>query len=699
MQIEDFESVLYEDVETFSPTPIKNGIGAYFDDPESEILLFQYAFDDEPVTVIDLTAGEKIPKRVLDAQRNPKILKVMHNSAFDRRAIYKKLKIKIPVGQIWDTMVQALAHSLPGGLSPLCDIYKLPVDIAKDKDGKTYIGMFCKPRPKRQKVRRYTSETHPKEWKGFKKYAALDIDAMRALMPKLPRWNYQGAERELWNLDQAINDRGFLVDQELARGAIRAIERAQIGLAKRTHDITEGKVEKATQRDKLLKHIIEHYGVWLPDMKKATLEKLLGDDNLPRGVRDLIAIRLEASMTSTGKYKKLLECVSRDGRLRYTMQFCGASRTSRWAGRLFQPQNLLRPQHKADQIEGFIDAIKADALDFVTDNVMSATGSCARGAIVAPHGRKLCVSDLSNIEGRAAAWLADEKWKLKAFHDYDLGIGADLYRLAYATAFDMHVDEVDDGEDKGPQRQVGKVLELFMQYEGGVGAFLTGAATYKIDLDDLARIAWPNIPEEIRDKAERTYEWMTSRRRSTFGLEKKTYLVCDSLKLMYRAKHPAISSYWKDLGDRAREAIMNPGVPVKCRKVTFVRKGAWLRMKLPSGRTLQYAAPRVSAMTISYMGQNQFTRKWKRIDTYGGKFFENLCQKIARDVMADNMGPIEDAGYDTILTVHDELLTEADDDKAFSAKHLSEMLSTNPPWSKGLPLAAGGFEAYRYRKD
>lgn len=694
-----FDEILWQDTETYSPVPIKNGIGAYFDDPDSEIMLFAYAFNDDPVRVIDLTAGEKIPKRVLEAQRRKKTLKVMQNSPFDRRAIRKKLGIKIPVSQIHDTMIQALAHSLPGALGALCEIYRLSADLAKDKRGKELINMFCKPRPKRQKIRRYDRKSHPKEWEEFKQYAASDILSMRALFPMMPTWNYRGVERSLWILDQRINDRGFLVDQELARGAIRAIERAQIKLAKRTQEITEGAVDKATQRDKLLKHLIEYYGVNIPDMKKATLERLLGEDNLPRAVRDLIAIRLEASMTSTGKYKKLLECVSEDGRLRYTMQFCGASRTSRWAGRLFQPQNLLRPMHKAGEIELFVEAIKSDCLDLITDNVMSATGSCARGAIVADEGMKLCVSDLSNIEGRAAAWLAGEDWKLKAFKEYDQGRGHDLYRLAYATAFDMDVADVDGGEDKGPQRQVGKVLELFMQYEGGVGAFLTGAATYKIDLDDLARVAWSSIPRDIREKSEGTFEWMKSRRRSTFGLERKTYIVCDSLKTMWRQKHPAISSYWKELSDAARNAILNPGVPVRARKIVFLRKGAWLRAKMPSGRVLQYASPRVEGLKLSYKGQNQFTRKWKRIDTYGGKFFENFCQKIARDVMADNMAPIENAGYDVILSVHDELLTEAEDNQSFSARHLSELLSTNPAWAKGLPLAAGGFEAYRYRKD
>lgn len=696
---EGFDEILWNDVETFSATPIKNGTGAYFDDDDAEIMLFAYAFGNEPVEVIDLTAGEKIPKRVRRALKNPRVLKVMHNSTFDRRAYRVCWGIKIPVSQIWDTMIQALAHSLPGGLDKLCGIFGVSEEEAKDKRGKELIQMFCKPRPKRQKIRRYTRETHPKEWEEFKHYAGRDISSMRVIFGKMPRWNYRGVERDLWELDQAINDRGFLVDQELAQGAIRAIERAQIGLAKRTHDITEGVVDKATQRDKLLKHIVEHYGVKLPDMKKATLEKAMGDDGLPRAVRELIGIRLEASMTSTGKYKKLLDCVSKDGRLKYTMQFCGASRTSRWAGRLFQPQNLMRPVHKTKEIETFIDAIKSDTLDLITDNVMSATGSCARGCIIAPPGKKLCVSDLSNIEGRMAAWLAGEKWKLKAFKAYDEKRGHDLYRLAYATAFNMDVDDVDGGEDKGPQRQVGKVLELFMQYEGGVGAFLTGAATYKIDLDDLARKAWPDIPREIREKAQDTYNWLTSRRRNTFGLEKKTYIVCDALKNMWREKHPEIVSYWKELGDAAREAIMNPNTPIKARRVTFIRRGAWLKILLPSGRVLQYAAPRVSGFKISYMGQNQFTKKWKRIDTYGGKFLENLCQKIARDVMADNMFQAEDAGYWPILTVHDELITEADDNQSFSARHLSEILATNPAWSKGLPLAAGGFEGLRYRKD
>lgn len=696
---EGFDEVLFNDSETYSETPIKNGNGAYFDDPHAEVMLFAYAFNNEPIEVVDLTAGEEIPRRVLKAMKNPRCLKVMHNAPFDVRAYKVCLSIVLKIAEVWCTMAQALAHSLPGALEKLCGVYNLGEDVAKSKRGKELIQLFCKPRPKRQKVRRYTRLTHPKEWQEFKEYAGLDIASMRVLFGTMPRWNYQGVEREIWELDQAINQKGFLVDTELAESAIRAIELAQHGLAKRTQELTDGKVEKATQRDKLLKHIVEHYGVKLADMKKATLEKAMGEEGLPRAVRDLIGIRLEASMTSTGKYKKLLECVSEDGRLKYTMQFCGASRTSRWAGRLFQPQNLMRPVHKAQEIETFIEAVKGDTLDLITDNVMSATGSCARGCIIAPKGKKLAVSDLSNIEGRVAAWLAGEKWKLKAFKDYDDGVGHDLYRLAYARAFNIPIDQVDGGAEKGDHRQIGKVMELFMQYEGGVGAFLTGAATYRINLDALALNSWKIIPEEIREKSIGTYEWMTSRRRSTFGLERKTYVVCDSLKNMWRAAHPEIASYWKELGDAARGAIMNPGVPVVARRITFLRKGAWLKLHLPSGRCLQYASPRINAQVVSYMGQNQFTRQWKRIDTYGGKLMENLCQKIARDVMADNMLRARDDGYWPILTVHDELITEAEDAPEFSAAGLSKILATNPKWSRGLPLAAGGFDGLRYRKE
>jgi DNA polymerase len=695
---------LYQDTETFSATPITSGTHRYAQDDELEVMIFAYAWDDEPVTVLDLTAGDVIPDDVLEAQTDPDVLKIFQNSHFDRTVLRHALGIAIPAEQIHDTMVQALAHGLPGGLDKLCDAFRLSDEEAKDKRGKELINLFCKPRPKNNKLRRATRETHPKEWAEFLVYAGKDITSMRVLKKKMPMWNYQrkpgdfnlvqGCERSLWELDQKINDRGFRVDVELAEAAIRAIEKTQATLAERTVEITDGEVERATQRDKMLKYILLYYGVDLPDMKKDTLERRLNDPELPIQVRELIAIRLEASATSTGKYKKLLECVSSDGYLRGTLQFDGASRTRRWAGRLFQPQNLMRPVHKQAAIESGIEAIKAGCVDLIETNVMSMASSCVRGVIIPSEGKKLVVSDLANIEGRAAAWLAEEDWKLDAFRAYDDGTGPDLYKLAYARAFNVPHEEA-----VGQKRQIGKVMELMLQYEGGVGAFLTGAATYRIDLDELAAIAWPLIPDDVKLEAQGFWDWTVKQRRSTFGLEQKVFMTCDALKRMWRRAHPGISSYWPELQQAATKAINNRGTVIQCRKLRVVCKGAWLRIILPSGHSLCYASPRLEGSQITYMGMSPYSRQWKRQKTYGGKFFENICQSLSRDIMGYNMPLAEAEGYDILLTVHDELITEAPDSPEWNDKHLSGLLSSTPEWATGFPLAAGGFEAYRYRKD
>ncbi|MCC7305895.1 MAG: DNA polymerase [Alphaproteobacteria bacterium] len=719
---------LYQDTETYCEIPIKNGLHRYAEGVE--VTIFAYAFDDEPVTVLDLANGDTLPEELIEAQTDPDIIKVFHNSQFDRTVIRHALGINIPVAQIHDTMIQALAHGLPGALGSLCEVFRLDADEAKDKRGRDLISLFCKPRPKNQKLRRATKETHPEQWQEFLDYAGNDIKAMRALLKKMPKWNYEVPyadrslvispgmkEHHLWQLDQRINDHGFKVDTELAETAIKAIHVAQKKLAHRTDELTHGDVDKATRRDKLLKHICEYYHVDLPDFKKDTLERRINDVELPWAVRELLAIRLETATTSTGKYKKLLECVSSDGCLRGTLQFDGASRTRRWAGRLFQPQNLprmileaiaqfydidkseVRGKHIIEYIESGIDALKGGYADLFFPNVMALCANCIRGVIVARDQKKLCVSDLSNIEGRAQAWLAGEEWKLQAFRDYDAGTGPDLYKISYARAFNIEPEEVDGGEKSGPQRQIGKVLELMLGYEGGVGAFITGAATYKIDLDELAEIAWPLIPDDVRLEAQGFWDWTKKNRRSTFGLDQKTFMTCDALKRLWRRAHPAISSYWPELHKAVVKAVENKGQPVQCRKVTIICKGAWLRIILPSGNCLCYASPKIEGTKITYMGLSPYSRQWKRISTYGGKLLENLCQTISRDIMAANMPAIYDAGYDILLSVHDELITEAPDHEEWNTAHLSGLLATNPEWAPDFPLDAGGFEARRYKKD
>ncbi|MEX3556140.1 MAG: DNA polymerase I, partial [Burkholderia gladioli] len=349
-----------------------------------------------------------------------------------------------------------------------------------------------------------------------------------------------------------------------------------------------------------------------------------------------------------------------------------------------------------------IDALKADCEDLLFDNVLELTSSAIRGCIVAPEDHKLVVADLSNIEGRMIAWLAGEEWKLQAFRDFDVGTGHDLYAVSYANAFAITPEEVMENKKSGDglMRQIGKVMELMLGYEGGVGAFLAGAATYGIDLDAMAVAAWPSIPDDVRAEADRYLASRMKRRDGSFGLSPRTFIVCDSLKRLWRRAHPAISAFWPALAQAAMMAVLREGAVQTCRGIKLQRKGAWLRIQLPSGRLLCYPAPQLDDTgKLSYMGVNQYSRKWSRLKTYGGKLAENITQAAARDVLASSMPRIEAAGYRIVLTVHDEVLTEASDLPEFNPRALAALMATNPSWADGLPLAAAGFEAYRYKKD
>jgi len=699
---------LWLDLETFCETPIKNGTHAYAEGVE--IMLFAWAIDDGPVSVHDFTEDQRLPAQLLAALGDESVLIYAHNSHFDRTMLRHALQRLLPgivaggVERWRDTMVKALAHGLPGALGALCEVLNVDTDKAKDKAGKQLIQLFCKPRPKNSKLRRATAKSHPAEWQRFVEYAGLDIHAMRAVDAKLPNWNYQGAELALWHRDQQINDRGVCMDIELAEAAITAVGDEQLLLARRTQEMTDGEVQAATQRDAMLKHILEAFGVELPDMQKSTLERRINDPDLPAPLRELLTIRLAACTTSTSKYKALMNGVSSDGRLRGTLQFCGASRTGRWAGRLFQPQNLPRPTMKQEQIDQGIKALKLGVADLVFENIMELTSSALRGCIMAPPGKKLVVSDLSNIEGRFLAWLAGEEWKLQAFRDYDNIIGTDengepiraghdLYKLAYARAFNMTPEEVDKA-----MRQIGKVMELGLGFGGGVAAFVTFALVYGLDLEDLADAALPNIPIAIQREAKNW--WQASvKQKKTYGLSERVFITCDSLKRLWRNAHPETVSLWSELENAVRRAIAQPGKQFNCRRLKVRKDGSWLRIALPSGRIVCYPGAAIVKGDITYMGVNPYSRKWQRLKTYGGKLVENVTQAGARDVLAGNMPAVEARGYEIVLTVHDEVITEAPDKDFYFHDQLSRLLATNPPWAPDLPLNAGGFEAYHYRKD
>lgn len=585
--------ILYYDTEDFSEVPLKNGTHRYAE--YAEVILQSYAWNDGPVTVL-----EEFDPAQTQAMMDEADTVVIHNSFFDRTVLAYNGVI-IPVEKIDDTMVNAYAHSLPGSLDQLCEVLGVPSELSKDKEGKKLIRLFCMPRPKNQKLRRATKETHPEEWKKFVAYADRDIISMRECRKRTPRWNLTPFERKLWYLDQKINDRGIKVDIELAHAAIRAADRAQEMLAARIAKITDGKVGSATQRAKLIEYLGEEHDYALVDMKKGTVATELKDAAMPDEVRELLEIRQQASATSTAKYPVLIAAAStRDDRLRGALQFCGASRTGRWGGRIFQPQNLMRPTVKHELIDMCIAALKADCEDLIfvemlddkgkkiLANVMEMLGNAVRGSLIAEKDKKFVISDLSNIEGRVLAWLAGEEWKVKAFAEFDKGTGHDIYVLAYARAFGVTPEVVLDDKKNGVglMRAIGKVMELALGYGGAVGAFTTMGANYGV-----------SKPED-----------------EVVGIVQK-----------WRRAHPKITSFWRDVEWACRQALRNKGEKFVCRMLEMDRvdfnEMRWLRIKLPSGRYLSYpAGDEDESGQIVYDGVNQYTKKWEQLDSYGPKF-------------------------------------------------------------------------------
>ena len=650
--------------------PITSGVHRYAE--EAEVLLVALAWDDEPVDVWD-TQDRPYWRDALQMAVDTADRVVIHNSNFDR-TVLRHCGVNVPVEKIHDTMVQALAHSLPASLGMLCDVLGVPTDKAKDKAGKKLIQLFTKPRPKNVKLRRANRDTHPEEWAAFIEYARLDVDAMRHVHAAIPSWNTSLAERELWHIDQRIGDRGTRIDLELAHAALRAFQRTSGSLATAVAAATGGVVRSTTQRAVLLKHLEDEYGFTVPDLTKSTVAGLLTGD-LPAPVRAILENRAQAAATSPAKYKVLTKATSSDGRLRGTIQFCGAARTGRDAGRIFQPQNLPRPTMEADEVEAGILAMKADCEDLLFDNVSDLCASAVRGCIIASLGNKLVIADLSNIEGRVLAWLAGEDWKVQAFKDYDTVTGLDDKGKPVRKGHDLYkitagrILGKDPGDITKPERQTqGKVPELAGGYGGGLGAYRKMGGAVFDAMDDEA------IMEIV---------------------------------LAWRKAHPATKKLWYDAEGAVREALRQPDETFSLRD-GLLRFGVtmgpddvpYLRIRLPSGRFLSYRNMQIDdAGKLIYEGLNQYTRKWEMLETYYGKLVENIIQAIARDIFMNGMRLAEEAGYAVVLRVHDELICEVPDSPDFTVATLAGFMATLPSWTVGLPLAAEGFETRRYKKD
>ena len=718
--------IAYFDLETFSAANLRTqGPHAYSADPQSKILLWGYAIDDKPAKVWDCQ-NEPMPFDLTEALAEVAQKKRWHvwqnGQAFD--TVFLSYRVdggpKLPIETLIDTMLIAYAHGLPGNLQGLCEIFRLPQDKAKDKDGERLVNLFCKPTPS-GKIR--NAQTHPEDWKKFINYCRLDIESMREVYKRLPKENCTEYERCLQVLDARINRRGICIDLPLVRGAIETSERHKELLAEKTREMTNGGIQAATQRDAYLRWINKHYNLGMESFTKAEINKHLDDPKLPEEAKEHLRNRVKSAKNSASKFKKIQSIIVGD-RIKGTMQFRGASRTGRYAGRYFQPQNLARPTLSNDEIELAIWSLKNDCLVDIWADPGETLSNCVRGAIIAPAGKRLCIADYSNVEGRVLAWLAGETWKLNAFAEYDTLLttsgewklpyrdgwdhdwaldkgefvhkGHDLYKLTYSRTFNVKPESVTKA-----QRQMGKVLELAMGYQGGPKAFLTFVGNFHIDVKDMVKAIKSAIDPNIWYQNEGKLQWALEKG-LVEDMEPETWVAFSAVADAWRRANPRITKLWTDLADACVDAIKSPGqlVLVGKTKLSAKRIGNYLYVRLPSGRKLVYPCPELPRKErCSFIYRTMEKNKFVRTKAYGGRLVENAVQAAACDLLLEAGPRLEAAGYEIVMSVHDEYICEIPDDKTRNHRHMEELMSALPSWAGGLPLVAAGFESYRYRKD
>lgn len=694
---------LWLDFETYSADDL-TVVGTYRYADSASILLAAYALDNGPVRVWDATA-EVLPEELEQALRDAAEVWA-HNAQFDKAILAAQRWLpRVDLSRWRCSMAMALSHALPASLSNLCEVLRVPEDKAKLAEGKKLVSLFTRPQPANRKISRATRETHPDEWARFIAYAANDIEAMRECVARMPAWNWDASAIAEWHLDQRINERGFQVDQELTRAGARAAVGEKERIAKRFVELTRGVVDRPSQRAQFQAYLNQRFDLSLTDTRSDTFNQMLKTGTLPAECAELMKLSIASNKTSTAKYAALDPAVSADGRFRGGLQFAGASRTRRWAGRLFQPQNLpSRGLPAAEAVEWYIELLKRGEHDIWFDDLMLYGAAALRGVVIAPPTKKLEVADLSNIEGRVLAWLAGEHWKLKAFREYDAGTGPDLYNITAASILGGDPWKV----SKKDRNVFGKVPDLASGYQGGVAGYQTFARAYGVRMADH----WDTIQQQIGSfipKAMENLEKFGRAQVASMEISDTEWLASETCKLAWRGRHPATVRLWYGLQDAAKRAIAGGDaviypvggfLKVAC---TTHRGNRWLVVKLPSGRYLTYFDPKLIDGSITYMGESaeegKTTRQWIRVWTHGGKMTGNCCQTIARDILAPALTVAERRGYTPVLTVHDEVITEAPDTDEFTAQGLVDILATNPEWATGLPLSAAGFEAYRYKKD
>ena len=647
------------DFETRSAVDLKKaGLHRYFEDPTTEILCLAWRIGDGPVH--SWRPGEPNPEPLWEHVKAGRLV-IAHNNAFDRTAWNTKLLGAPPLSieQCDCTMARGAVMALPQSLDQLGKALKAP--ISKDPVGHRLMLKMCKP-PFRD---------DPEKLAALADYCVQDVEAERAIDKLVPLLSK--SERRIWLLDQTINDRGIQIDVPLARKAHAVVALAAEQAHRRMRELTKGAVSKTSEVAKIVRWLRER-GLPVESIAKAGIEEIeacaaLFDDPV---AAEVLALRREAAKASTAKYTAILNSVCDDGRVRGSLRYHGAS-TGRWAGSGIQPHNFPRVR-SPDAVLTTLDILRrqkntADLTDMIRDEVgepLAALSQCLRAMLIAAPKHRLIGGDYANIEGRVNAWLAGEAWKTTAFADYDKGVGDDLYSLAYARAFDVPVDKI-----TGDFRQIGKVMELSMGFGGGWRAFEKMGANYGISVGEKQG---------------------------------------EELKRAWREAHPCITQSWWDLQDAALTAVQHPGetVSVLDGYVKYRTMHGMLWCKLPSGRALVYAAPRVqmsepteerptSRPQVLFDGVDSLTKRWGTHYLYGGLQCENIVQAVARDILAEGMLRLEASSYPLVLTIHDENISEVPDGHGSPAE-FAALMEVLPDWAEGLPVAVKAWEDKRYVK-
>lgn len=738
----------FTDTETRSRTDISAGNDRYTRDAQVTIVTYKIArktgatWDAQPTRLWQPWQEPAIPTDYQAAVNEPEVIFVAHNAIFDRQVLKRSLKITVPVRRWRCTRAQAYSHGLPGALETLGKVLGLPQDYQKLVEDGKLIHTFCEPQAATDRF--IEPWELPVEWERFCNYAVRDTDALFEIYKRLAEVNFRGINLASYHLDQLSNERGFGFHRRLATAAVDFLADAKVSSDARMAKATGGAVGAATQRNKLLDFLQRKYGLEISNLRAAEVRDWLESDDLQPEVRFLLEQRLEANKSASSKYKRGLALVGPGDRLRNCIQFNGAGRTGRHAGRGYQPHNAARPVLTIRTDEGkmelhpvkasYIDNViipgiynkKALTHELVYGGPNEACALAVRHAITAAPGCTLVVADFKNIESVLTAWHAGEAVELAAFeHAFDdpKDKSRDVYRLQWSSMFGIPLSEVGETE-----RQGGKVVKLAFGFGGGVGALVTMAAAYQLELEPLADLVLPRATPEQLAKAHKAWRraFLTN---NDFDLDPHVYKACDILKQVYRTTNTAIDRMRRDVDRAVKNAVKAPNKAVyNVARCKIWSTGETLMIELPSGRRLLYIQPRIIeerqedpdstgkpwiTETVTYMTARG--KQWRRERAWGGLFVENIIQASANDVLRAAMVRVhrdtfavpaikaylmtlpEDARTAISLHVHDEICLDVPVG-SYTKERLIEVACQLEPWMQGLPMAADGWEFPVYGK-